>query len=261
MASDKPKIEAKIITIHEGRISFYRGYEAKYRTDKFGREVTKRPDGTPAKPQYRFTWLLDPSNAQAAATIKEIKDEASRQLDIYFNGRENWPKDNQNTGTKGVLTCFGEGNKQPKVYDGYKDMFFIKVGTNAGDNIKANDLYAAAGDSTAPIIGDRRGRHVKFLSDNAWHVVDKATGQTTDEVIEPGLVPYGGAFCRGRIKLYVYNNESAGVNANWSGLQFLRPGPAFGGGAKRSAADELAEMAGDAPASAAGTTEQDPFAV
>lgn len=237
--ADKVRIEPKIITIEEGRPSFYNATEPKFRTNKFGQPDKGTPE-RPKKPQYRMTWLVDPSSEKGAALIVEVKTEAARQLDLYFNGRENWPKDNAITGTKGIILCFGEGNKLPKVYDGYKDMFYIKVS-----------------DTTAPIIGDRRGRQVQLLSDNAWHVVDRATGRTTEEVVEPGLVPYGGAFCRGRISFYVYNNEQAGVNANFRSVQFVRPGDAFGG-AKRDARDELAEMAGDAaPAVAAGA--KDPF--
>ncbi len=243
MAYDKPKIESKIITIHEGRVSFYNATTPKYRTDKFGREVKTDPKtGKEKKPQYRMTWLLDPSNAQAAATIKEIKDEAARQLNEYFGGRDKWPKDNAQTGTKGILTCFGNGNDLPKVYDGYKDMFFVKVA-----------------DTTAPVIGDRRGRQVQLLSDGAWHIIDRATGQTTEEVVDPGSVPYGGCYARGRISLYVYNNEQAGVNANFRSVQFVRPGDAFGGGGRRSAAEELAEMAGDAAPASTASSEQDPW--
>lgn len=229
--SDKPKIEAKIIVINEGRLSFFRGSEPAYKRDKFGREIKIDPKtGKEKKPQYSWTWLLDPSNAQAAATIKEIKDEAVRLLNHRFGDRASWPKDNPTTGTKGVLTCFGNGNDLPKVYDGYKDMFYIKVS-----------------DTVAPIIGDRRGRQVVFVkSDNAWHVVDRQTGQTTEEVVPADQVPYGGCYARGRISLYVYNNEQAGVNANARSAQFVRPGAAFGGGGSRSAAEELAEMQGDA---------------
>lgn len=231
---DKVKIEPVIITIHEGRASFLKTTPA-FRTDKFGVEIKVDPkSGKPKKKQVSMTWLIDPSSVQGAKTIGEIKAEAARQLDLFFNGRANWPKDNQQTGTKGIIPCFGNGNDLPKVYDGYKDMFFIKVS-----------------DTTLPIIGDRRGRSLRWdESDGAWHVLDKNSGQQTEEVVDPAIVPYSGAYCRGRISLYVYNNEQAGVNANFRSVQFLRPGDAFGGGAKRSAADELAEMAGDAPASA-----------
>lgn len=240
MANDKPKIDGKIITINEGRVSFYNATVPKYRTDKFGRE-DKGTAERPKKPQYKMTWLLDPSNAQAAATIKEIKAEATRVLDLFFQVNPNapdmaeersekWPQDNQVTGTKGILPCFGEGNKLPKVYDGYKDMFYIKVS-----------------DAIAPVIGDRRGRQVVFSSDNAWHVVDRQSGRTTEEVVDSGSVPYAGCHARGRIRLYPWKYEGGGVNANFMSVQFVRPGDAFGGGGKRSAADELAEMAGDSP--------------
>jgi Protein of unknown function (DUF2815) len=241
---DKVKIEPKIITIHRGRPSFLRT-EATYRTDKFGREIKiNAKTGKPVKPQWRMTWLLDPSDAQAAATIAEIKAESERQLDLFFNGRSNWPKDNEQTGTKGIIPCFGLGNKLPKVYDGYKDMFFIKVA-----------------DSIEPIWGSRRGQSIRFdNSDGAWHVLNRETGMPTEEVIAPDQAPYSGCYARGRIALYVYNNEQAGVNANFKSVQFLETGPAFGGGGRRSAADELAEMAGDAPASTpAGTTGADPW--
>jgi hypothetical protein len=232
---DKVKIEPKIIRIHEGRVSFYKADRAYYRTDKQGREIKARPDGEPVKPRYSMTWLLDPSNAQAAATIAEIKAEATRVLDLFWGGRENWPKDNEVTGTKGILQCFGLGDKLPKVYEGYKGMWYIKVS-----------------DTTFPIIGDRRGRAVKFIKeDGSWHYLKD--GETTEEVANPAQIPYAGCFATGRITLYPYNNESAGVNANMRSVQFLKPGAAFGGaGGRRDVAEEMMALAGDSePAAAA----------
>jgi hypothetical protein len=229
---DKVKIVPEIILIPEGRASFLNHVTATYRTDKFGREIKVRPDGKPVKPQYRMTWLLDPTQPAAQETIKKIKTEAARQLDIYHNGRANWPQDNKQTGTKGILLCFGNGNDLPKVYDGYKDMFFIK-----------------ASDTTAPFIVDQKGRLVRFGGDNAWHVVDRKTDQLTDEIADSNIVPYGGAYCRGKISLYIYNNESHGINANFRSIQYVRYGEGFGAG-RRSASDELdgmTAMAGDAP--------------
>jgi len=247
--ADKVKIEPKIITIHRGRISFLRT-DATYRTDKFGREIKVNPKtGKPVKPQWRMTWLLDPTDKQAAETIKEIKAEAARQLDLYFQcatpaeRAAKWPQDNKQTGTKGIITCFGNGNDLTKIYEGYKDMFFVKVA-----------------DSIEPIWGSRRGQSIRFdKSDGAWHVLDRETGRQTEEVVDPAQAPYSGAWGRGRIALYVYNNEQAGVNSNFKSVQFLETGDAFGGGGRRSAKDELEEMAGDAPAPAAATSEQDPW--
>jgi Protein of unknown function (DUF2815) len=242
--ADKVKIEPKIITIHKGRPSFLRTSPA-FRTDKFGNEIKINPKtGKQVKPQWRMTWLLDPSEKQAQETIAEVKAEAARQLDLFFNGRANWPKDNQQTGTKGIIPCFGNGNDLPKIYEGYRDMFFIKVA-----------------DSIEPIWGSRRGQSIRFdASDGAWHILDKDSGRQTEETIDPSQAPYSGCYARGRIALYVYNNEQAGVNANFKSVQFLETGPAFGGGGRRSAADELAEMAGDAAgAKEPATTEQDPW--
>lgn len=239
---DKVKIVPNIITIHRGRPAFMRT-DATYRTDKFGREIKVNPKtGKPVKPKWRMTWLLDPTDAQAKVTIGEIKAEAARQLDIFFSGRENWPKDNAQTGTKGIIPCFGNGNDLPKIYDGYKDMFFVKVA-----------------DEIEPVWGDRRGRSLRLdTSDNAWHVLTKEG--PTEEKVDPAIAPYSGCIARGRISLYVYNNEQAGVNANFMSVQFLEPGAAFGGGGRRSAEDELAKMAGDAPASAAaGTSQAEPW--
>lgn len=239
----KVKIEPNIIVIPEGRASFLNHVTPSYRTDKFGREIKVRPDGSKVKPQFRMTWLLDPSNTVAAGVIAAVKAEAARILDLFFEGRANWPKDNATTGTKGILTCFGNGNDLKKVYDGYKDMFYIKCA-----------------DTTPPIIGDRRGRQVQMLEDNAWHVLDRATGKATEEVVDANEVPFGGAYCRGRITLYPYNNEQAGVNANFRSIQYLRFGESFGGGGRRSAAEELEQMAGDAPGAKAAAFDADlPF--
>lgn len=229
---DKVKIEPKIIVIPEGRLSFFRS-TPEYRRNKQGQEVKTRADGSPVKPRVSWTWLLDPSKPEIQTVIKEITSEAARILDLFYGGRDKWPKDNQQTGTKGIIQCFGYGNKLPKVYDGYKDMFFIKVS-----------------DTVLPIFGDRQGRQVMYLKgDQQWHYVDKATGETTEEVADPRYIPYAGAFCRGRISLYVYDNESAGVNANARSAQFLRPGEAFGGGGRRNVNEELEAMSGDAPSS------------
>ena len=83
-------------------------------------------------------------------------------------------------------------------------------------------FYIKCADTTPPIIGDRRGRQVQMLEDNAWHILDKVTGKATEEVVDANEVPYAGAYCRGRITLYPYNNEQAGVNANFRSIQYLR---------------------------------------
>src|SRR6185437_8648355 len=240
---DKVKtIVSDIIEIPEGRISFLKAVPS-YRTDKFGREITVDPKtGKPAKKRYSMTWLLDPSNPVIQPVIAKIKSEALRILDLKFGGREGWPKDNPTTGTKGVLFCFGDANKLPKVYDGYKDMFYVKVS-----------------DTIRPIFGTRRGQSLIFdENDGQWHILG-ANGVVTPETVGPDEAPFGGAWGRGRIALYVYNNEQAGVNANFHSVQMLRPDQRFGGGGSRNAAEELAQMSGDAAPKAAAVSAPDPW--
>ena len=217
--AERVKIEPKPIIIHEGRLSFFKGNEASYKTNKLRQQIKVDPrTGKEKKPQFGWTWLLDPSSKQAQETIKEIKAEAARQLDLFFGSRDAWPKDNKQTGTKGIYQCWGNGNDLPKVYDGYKDMFYIKCAS-----------------VDRPVLGNSKGG-VTQLGDKEH--------------------PYGGCYARGRIALYVFNNEQAGVNANpWSAF-FLKDGPGFGGGQQRSAEDEYAAF-GDAPSQEA---VEDPFA-
>ena len=132
--------------------------------------------------------------------------------------KDKWPQDNKQTGTKGVYLCFGNGNDLNKVYEGYADRFYIKVAS-----------------IDRPVLGNSKGG-VTALGDKEH--------------------PYGGCYARGRVGLYVFNNESAGVNANpWSAF-FLKDGTGFGGGQQRSAEDEYAAF-GDAPSQEA---VEDPFA-
>ena len=100
--ADKLKIEPKKIRIESCRPAFFKLHVAQWRTDKTG-QVDKGTPAKPKKPRYSVSLLLDPTNEKNKATIAELKDEASRQLDIFFNGRANWPKDNAITGTKGFI--------------------------------------------------------------------------------------------------------------------------------------------------------------
>ena len=214
------------IIIPEGRLSFFKGNEASYKRNKQGQEIKVDPrTGKEKKPQFGWTWLIDPSKPWFQGFLKEIKTEAARQLDIFFDvtdpsqRKDKWPQDNKQTGTKGIYQCWGNGNDLNKVYDGYKDMFYVKVSS-----------------IDRPVLGNSKGG-VTVLGDKEH--------------------PYGGCCARGRIGLYVFNNESAGVNANPYSCFFLKDGPGFGGGQQRSAEEEYAAF-GDAPASQEAA--EDPFA-
>jgi hypothetical protein len=219
--AERAKIEPKKIRIHKGRVAFFRAHEPIYRTNKQG-QVDKGTDAKPKKPRYGWTWLLDPTDKQAQATIAEIKAEAARLLDYRFGDRAGWPKDNAVTGTKGVLLCFGDGNLLNKVYDGFKDMWYLKVS-----------------DTERPLLGTVDGREVQLLKDGQWHISPK--GVPSEEIVSQDVCPYAGAWCAGNVTLYTYNyeNQQAGVNANAISCQFRAPGAAFGGGAKRDAKEEF----------------------
>ena len=246
----KVRIEPKKIRIELARPAFFKLHVASYRTNKAGQE-DKGTALKPKKPRYQTTLLLDPTNVQSQATIKEIKDEASRQLDIFFDGRENWPKDNAITGTKGLIMCFGDANKLPKVYDGFRDRFFIKCATTSSLLVPG---YGFDGDR--PLLGARDGRGVQLLEDGQFHYLD-SNRKPTEEIADQAICPYAGANCRARISLYVYSNESSGVNANILSLQFVSPNTAFGGGVTKRSADEEFESYGEAAAQNAAAP--DPF--
>ena len=203
---EKAKIESVKIQIHEGRIAFFRGHTAAYRTNRDGTE-DRGTAAKPKKPKYGWTWLLDPTNAQAAKTILEIKKEAARLMDHRYDGRANWPKANEATGMGAPIFCFGDGNKLPKVYDGFKDMFYVK-----------------ASDTTRPLLGSRRGLSVRLVdADGQFHVILK-DGTVTDQVVNADEVPYAGSYCRGSITMYSYDNLACGINANAISAQFIRAG-------------------------------------
>lgn len=248
--AERIKIEPKKIRIESTRPAFFKLHVAAWRTNKIG-QVDKGTPAKPKKPRYSVTLLLDPTNQQNKLAIAEIKDEAARQLDLFFGGREGWPKDNAITGTKGLIMCFGDANKLPKVYDGFKDMFFIKCATTSS---LLEPGYGFDGDR--PLLGARDGRGVQLLQDGQWHYLDKDR-KPTEEIASQEICPYAGANCRGRISLYVYNNEQAGVNANILSLQFVSPNTAFGGGVTKRSADEEFESYGEYAAQNAAAP--DPF--
>ena len=236
--AEKIRIEPKKIRLEATRPAFFKLHIASWRTGRDG-SADKGTAAKPKKPRYQVTLLMDPTNVKVQETIVEVKTEAARLLDHKFNGRENWPKDNEVTGTKGVINCFGMGNKLPKVYDGFKDMFYIKCATSSSLLVPSE-----AFDGDRPLLGARDGRGVQLLADGQWHYLDK-NRTPTEEVADPANCPYAGANCRARISFYAYSNESSGINANILSLQFVSPNTAFGGGITKRSADEEFEAYGE----------------
>jgi hypothetical protein len=248
---EKAKIEAEKIRIEICRPAFFKLHVASWRTLKDG-SLDKGTAAKPKRPRYQITLLLDPTNAQSQIAIKKVKDEAARHMDHRFDGRENWPKKNPATGMGGPIWCFGNGNDLPKVYDGFKDMWYLKCATTSSLLVPSE-----AFDADRPLLGARDGRGVQLLADGQWHYLDKDR-KPTEEIVDQSICPYAGANCRARVSLYAYSNESNGVNANILSLQFVSPNTSFGGGTVRRSADEEFEAYGEAAQQNAG--KPDPFA-
>ena len=100
------------------------------------------------------------------------------------------------------------------------------------------------------------GHAQQLLADGQFHYLDKDR-KPTEEIADQSMCPYAGANCRARISLYVYDNESAGVNTNILSLQFVSPNTAFGGGVTKRSADEEFESYGEYAAQNAAAP--DPF--
>lgn len=205
------KIAQVVIQIKGARLAFARLHKAESRKDPKTGEAR-------GKAKFSCTLLLDPTNLEQAAAIKAIKTDAKRILDTRY-GVGTWPKPNPATNLGGLIYCFGNGNDLDKVYDGYKDQFYLKCS-----------------DTNRPLLGNRQGK-----------VVVEGDPQC----------PYSGCYVNAKISLWAYDNESRGVNSNIRSVQFVRDGDAFGGGGNRSAEDEF-EAIGDATGVATGE-EKDPF--
>lgn len=214
--TDETKKQPEIIVVSRARLAFARIHKAEQSRDKAG-----NPQGTA---KFSATLLIDPSSVDGKASIAAIQAAALKAVEAKWGKKsENgWPKANPATGLGGLIMCFGKGNDLPKVYDGYRDMFYVKLG-----------------DTSRPLLGNRAGQPV---------------------IEGDPQCPYSGCYVRARISPWVYfptpkRPQSAnGVNMNFRSLQFLEDGEAFGGGGTRTAEEEFdTSMAGDAPAGAAGS--------
>ncbi len=214
MADKKPRYQGEVIVYENCRLAFFRGYSAQQRNGSDG-----KPRG---KAKYSTTVLLDPSNAAHAEMIKKTKAEGYRALIHMWGSKENFPKPNPATGMGGLIYCYGYGNDLPKIYDGFKDMFYVKLS-----------------DTERPLIGNRAGRNV-------------AEGEPE--------APYSGCIAIAKATFYPYDNESRGVNANFRSVQYVAPGAAFGGRGQLDPSQEFTPLgAADAPAATSTGTEKDPW--
>ena len=199
--NETTKPQPEIIVVPRARLAFARLHKAEQ-----SRNAKGEPQGTA---KFSCTLLIDPSSKEGQETIAKIKTAAAKECTAKWGERSagGWPKANPATGMGGLVLCFGNGNDLPKIYDGYKDMFYVKCG-----------------DTTRPLLGNRRG----------------------EPVVEGDLqCPYSGCYVRARISPWVFfptpkRPQSAnGVNMNLRSVQFLEEGAAFGGGGSRSAEEEF----------------------
>lgn len=207
--TETTKPQPEIIVITRARLAFARLHKA---------EQSRDPQGNPrGTAKFSCTLLLDPSNVEHQKQIAAIKQAAMKVCLAKWGDKANFPKANPATGMGGLILCFGNGNDLPKVYDGYKDRFYVKCA-----------------DTSRPLLGNRKGEPV---------------------VEGDPQCPYSGCFVRARISPWVYfptpkRPQSAnGVNMNIRSVQFMEDGEAFGGGGSRTAEEEF-EAFGDAPGSA-----------
>lgn len=219
--TETTKPQPEIIVVARARLAFARLHTAERSRDDKG-----EPYGTA---KFSCTLLLDPSNADHQKQIAAIKAAAAKVCTAKWGKREEggWPKANPATGMGGLILCFGNGNDLAKIYDGFKDRFYVKCA-----------------DTTRPLLGNRAGQPVVEGDDQ---------------------VPYSGCFVRARISPWVYfptpkrPRSANGVNMNIRSVQFMEDGQGFGGGGTRSAEDEFEAMAGDAPAKGGDYDDEAPF--
>jgi hypothetical protein len=139
-------------------------------------------------PMFRATLLLDPTDKAHAEAIEKIKSEAKRISLAFWEG--NIPKNN-------FHKCYGNGNDLDKVYDGFKDMFYIRLASK--DRI--------------PVVGRRKNSEGKFVplqaGDPEW--------------------PYNGSYVNATVTLWTQDSHGRkGINGNLIAVQFNKPGKAFG---------------------------------
>lgn len=198
-------------------IRFARLYTPQARTNRDGSSKMRKEKDGRMVPDTRFqlTGLLDPSNEVHAAKIKEVKAEAKRCLLHRYKDESKFPKTNPATGLGGLIMPFGNGNDLPKVYEGFQDMFYIKLS-----------------DKNRPLLWDRRHNPVAEGDEQA---------------------PYDGAICNVSGTFWSYDNESRGVGVNLREVQFVKDGKHFdGGGGNRGGDFEPLENGEDGAPAAGG---------
>lgn len=166
-------------------------------------------------PKYRATLLLDPSNPQHAEAIRKIKEQAQAISMKFWDG--NIPKS--------LEKCYGLGNDLDKVYDGFKDMFYIRLSSN----------------DAVPVVGRNREGPV-----------DPKTGRKAFIPLKKGDKewPFNGSYVNSKLTLWTQDAHGRkAVNGNLLAVQFAKAGPEFGR-ASANPDDEFDQLPDDTGAGA-----------
>lgn len=96
-------------------------------------------------PRFEGTFLLDPTNAEHAATIAQIKAEAKKLIAAQWGEKP-----------AGLKLCFGDADKDETKakYDGYKGMFYVTTANTERPGVYGRKRQPIAeGDPEAPYSG------------------------------------------------------------------------------------------------------------
>lgn len=217
------KFVGNVIKIPEALLRFARLDKPQARTDKSGKQKQRLDKATGQMvldQRFSVTAVLDPTRKIHADVIAAVKEEATRALNHRYGSQDKWPKRNPETGLGGLIYCFGLGNNMQKVYEGFKDMWYIKLS-----------------DTVRPLTWNRRHEPV-IAGDKQF--------------------PYDGSISNVSATLWTYDNESRGVNGNLREVQFVQDGKAYTGGNRGG--DDFAALGDDNEAGASGSASvKDPF--
>lgn len=125
----KKAATSEVIQLRNVRLSFARLFEAKaFRVGQ--------------TPRYEATFLLDPSNADHAATIKLLQTTAGQLIQQQWDG----------TKPATLALCMGKGDT--KGYDGYAGMIYVASHNKVRPTVvDRNRNPVAEGDTQAPYSG------------------------------------------------------------------------------------------------------------
>lgn len=96
-------------------------------------------------PRYEATFLLDPTNAEHAAAIAQLRAEAKKLIAAAWGEKP-----------AGLKLCFGDADKDEtkSKYDGYKGMFYVTTANTERPGVYGRQRQPVAeGDREAPYSG------------------------------------------------------------------------------------------------------------